>query len=838
MNQVLTGWLALGAWLFVLMPAIGGEPASGTVYQQLRHYDFGGDAAAITAIDQQVREATTPEQRRVIEDELIAVLKADDATFAAKQFACRMLRVVGSARCVPALGKLLIDEELSHSARFALAGIPGADVSRALRHALLQTKGKVQIGIMNTLADRRDQAAITDLAGLLASGEPATVTAALRAIGRIGNPAAAKALKSADVANDFRDAWYHACLTCAERLRQAGQGDAAGAIYHDLFRDDRPMAVRAAAVRGIALVKQEKALPILLSILKSNERELLEAVSAAVMDTPGTAAGTALAQKLTQLPVNGKIVALTALAGRTDIRGVSPIVNQLVADPDPQVQLAAVRSVVRLGDATSVAVVANTLKTDGPLARAAMETLVDLRGERVVDELLKATSNDEPQVRAGVLDVLAKRGEVRALAAAYRAANDDSPKVRQMACKVLGALAGQADLPRLVELLLARKDAADRDGLAQALATAASRIDDRDARSGPVIDGLAKADASGKAKLMGVLARLGGAKALAAVRPQLTSTDEGLKKAAVQALADWPDASPLADLVKLAKGQGQDILRIIALRGYIRLAGLPPNRPAKERLQCYRQALDIAFRPEEKRAALAELGKIADPQALALAEEYIEDDALKNEALVAYEAIAELLIDSSPGVARKALDRVKAASKDKRLRKRAQQAINKLDKYEGCVNAWMVCGPYEDSGKDGPSLFDLPFAPEKADAKDLKWKPAASTETGQVHLDRLLGGSNRVAYLRSFIEVADQRPASLEIGSDDGVKVWLNGEVVHGTNTNRAFAFAQDQAPIELKAGRNELLVKVTQTTASWSVCVRVCKRDGGKMTGLTFKAE
>jgi hypothetical protein len=100
-------------------------------------------------------------------------------------------------------------------------------------------------------------------------------------------------------------------------------------------------------------------------------------------------------------------------------------------------------------------------------------------------------------------------------------------------------------------------------------------------------------------------------------------------------------------------------------------------------------------------------------------------------------------------------------------------------------------------------------------------------------MDKLLGGDNRVAYLRTRVSSDKEQKARLEIGSDDGIKVWLNGQVVHANNVIRAAAPAQDNVEVTLKQGWNQLLLKVTQGGGEWSVCARLRAPDGGRPEGL-----
>ena len=63
---------------------------------------------------------------------------------------------------------------------------------------------------------------------------------------------------------------------------------------------------------------------------------------------------------------------------------------------------------------------------------------------------------------------------------------------------------------------------------------------------------------------------------------------------------------------------------------------------------------------------------------------------------------------------------------------------------------------------------------------------------------------------------------TLRIGSDDGVKVWVNGRLVHGNNATRSFAPDQDSATVSLKKGENTILMKVTQNNMPWGASLRI----------------
>jgi len=111
------------------------------------------------------------------------------------------------------------------------------------------------------------------------------------------------------------------------------------------------------------------------------------------------------------------------------------------------------------------------------------------------------------------------------------------------------------------------------------------------------------------------------------------------------------------------------------------------------------------------------------------------------------------------------------------------------------------------------------------------------TFTGLVGIPEFIGSfDNAAAYLRSYVWSDRQCEAMLELGSDDGVKVWLNGELVHANNTARAVQPGQDKKQVTLKEQWNELLLKVTNISGGWGACVRLVNEQGKPLTGIREK--
>src|ERR1043165_631628 len=84
------------------------------------------------------------------EQQLITVLQSN-ASLTEKDDACAKLKFIGTSHCIPALAALLTNEQLSHSARYALEPMKGPEAGKALLDALSKTKGLVEVGVINSL---------------------------------------------------------------------------------------------------------------------------------------------------------------------------------------------------------------------------------------------------------------------------------------------------------------------------------------------------------------------------------------------------------------------------------------------------------------------------------------------------------------------------------------------------------------------------------------------------------------------------------------------------------------------------------------------------------------
>lgn len=219
-------------------------------FAALATFDWGGDAKALAPIDAAVVAAHGDAALTAELEKRLAAVLGSQAPRAAKHYACRKLSLIGTAASVPAVAALLADKDLSHMARFALERYAAPESVEALRKALGGVTGNLTIGMLSSLAAKRDAASIPAMAALV-TGDSAVSAAAAEALGIVATPEAAAALAAAKVTGAAAEAVVDARLACAESLLKAGRKADARSIYEAVSKavGDAPTTHRGRAVR-------------------------------------------------------------------------------------------------------------------------------------------------------------------------------------------------------------------------------------------------------------------------------------------------------------------------------------------------------------------------------------------------------------------------------------------------------------------------------------------------------------------------------------------------------------------------------------------------------------
>ncbi|MDE0569495.1 MAG: hypothetical protein OSB44_02365 [Verrucomicrobiales bacterium] len=219
--------------------------------ESLKTYEWGVDPKAVKSIqDAVVASHGDAAARKKLESTLADVLSTD-VPRAAKDIVCRALKTIGTAHSVPALAKLLHDEELSHMARHALQTNDAPEAVKALVGAIDKAPKKIKIGIISSLGARGTGVPVAPLATTLTDKDAEISTAGALALGAIGSADAAKALGSAKVNDTNRIAVCDAMLHCAENMLAHGKKADAKTIYGTVLKIGPTKAAKIAADLGV-----------------------------------------------------------------------------------------------------------------------------------------------------------------------------------------------------------------------------------------------------------------------------------------------------------------------------------------------------------------------------------------------------------------------------------------------------------------------------------------------------------------------------------------------------------------------------------------------------------
>jgi PKD repeat protein len=161
------------------------------------------------------------------------------------------------------------------------------------------------------------------------------------------------------------------------------------------------------------------------------------------------------------------------------------------------------------------------------------------------------------------------------------------------------------------------------------------------------------------------------------------------------------------------------------------------------------------------------------------------------------------------------------------------------------IRSWLICGSFTYQTNDEKAAHNKDYIGEKSiepsagtSCADKTWK-AHHDSDDYIDLDGLLIPNNySIAYAHIYVESPRTQAVQLRIGSDDAVKVWLNGSLVHEKFVFRPAVKDEDITTVTLNAGWNRLLIKVLDGLAGWGFYARLTDNNGDEVEGLKYQLD
>lgn len=161
-----------------------------------------------------------------------------------------------------------------------------------------------------------------------------------------------------------------------------------------------------------------------------------------------------------------------------------------------------------------------------------------------------------------------------------------------------------------------------------------------------------------------------------------------------------------------------------------------------------------------------------------------------------------------------------------------------LAEAEHQIENWLVAGPVRISASGEPTteaqqaffkenMGAVPvskkrLAPLVVGGKSYEWQLVRASEN-IVDLDKLYSSADfAAAYAMAEITCDKEVKTVLGVGSDDAIRIWVNGKLIHDQWVLRGLSADNDFVPITLQPGSNQILLKVQDAQQGWAFSVRI----------------
>ncbi len=612
-------------------------PQLNVLVADVNTYDYGPDRTALAAFDSLLN--TTPDRpdlKAEIEALILDQMQSNIADGAMAYYA-EKLCLAGSKKSLPVLKNLLTYEGTFDAALYALTGSPAADADKVLMRSLSEFEQEKLIGIIQALGTRKSENSLKKLYPLVQS-DIDVAKAAVISVGQIGEAESILQLKklSEKASPELIPVMQEAMLLCAADLDEKEKQDA---LYLDILINASKPCLKLAASRSWILSDPENAEARILSILSDGDPHLYcEAISLLRhVEHPDEKTWSL---KLFELPVSSQICLLHVIADK-NLQKTVPHVVSLLHFHDRSLRREALNVISKIGNAYSVLPLAYHAAGGNDIEETAA-ALANIPGEGVDSVMLNALVNSDAPVKIVLINALGERR--------YRDAVDEmkvflesrDKKLRIASTQALGLAASHQTIPSLIQNLTNEPVAAEKQAIEKAIYKIAQRSAVKSVTETYVMPVFQSGvDEKFQKSLLELIGNLGEAAGMRLLQSHLDHQDQEMQLAAVRGLSSWPDASPVADLISVAKKHPENRLKIIAVRGASRLLEKDAALSDSAKIIYYEDLLKLEHQAGEIRLILSGLSKLKTLDAIDLIKPLYAKETYKTEAEFAIMTLLE-----------------------------------------------------------------------------------------------------------------------------------------------------------------------------------------------------
>ena len=600
----------------------------------------GDNTAVVFAINGLTRYASQPgkeKQRSFAEKCFISAMQKTQNP-EIKAFFMRQLQIVGQEEAVKAIAPYLLNKELCEPATFGLTFIRNESAKNELLKALSKAEGSSLITITKALGELRVKAANAEIIKNIASDNQNLRKVALAAAASIGVAESYQTLldaaKKANFVYEPTNA-MSAFVTYAQRLGENGELKLCAAACNVIMKLDQPAQLHSniSALTIYNRFFEKEAAPKLLSVFDNSNKAFRVGVLNLAEKSQLTSTKLWIAKAKKEKP-ELKAEIITMLGKKGDL-AASDFIKKQMSNPSPEINQAAISAYAKLKGKEAIGDLSALFKYEiQPVYTA--KVLQSLLDEKSVSQIAPLLDKAPVSSQKEIIGLIGAKSGKQFFNQIYSYTGNSNPEIKSAAYSALKNISSPGDVDQLMKLLFTSDDKIKIVSIQDALFNALSGIKSEDEQVALLLAQLPNAPAKGR--ILEILPRIGGPKALKAVISFTNSPDKDEQSAALNALINWKDYTASSSLYEICKNSEGD-QRSKALNGFVRQiknSALPDD----QKLLQYRKMIPLATDIKDKTLIIKSLGQVKTFLSLVTSASFLTDPALKSFAAQSVMAIA------------------------------------------------------------------------------------------------------------------------------------------------------------------------------------------------------
>ena len=649
----------------------------------IKNYKIGDDRSNLSEIYKIVIDAKNNQNKNAeVEKELLSFFKSD-ASFDAKQFVSRELRIVGGESSAKELKIFLNDEKLSDLVRYAIEDIQSPEVDKVLIEALPQGSDRIKIGIINSLGFRKSQNAVDAIAKYINDKNINLSFAAISALGKIANEKCITVLdKNLNVKNEsLRNVILNSYLRCADNLLLKKKQIEAYNNYSKIYQlQNAPISIKKAALTGILNSAPNKEQEIL-DRIKSSPDELKIVPISKIRDLKNISDINKFSSLLGNLnPANQ--IQLLGIFSETSNAQVKPSVMSLLNSDVELVRTAAIKTLSKIGDKTDVIKLAKiAVEKSGIEAEAAQNSLDLLSNTDVDKEIITNLNSSNDDLKIVLIKSIGNRGYSAALNTILELTNSDNRLIKNEAFKTIGEIGESKDIGKVIDILKKLQDNSDKRKAEFTISTIMKKSEVSKDISVLLIKELNNTkNVNDKTSFLRLLGQTDDENAYGILVKELGNSNNEIKTAAINGLSLWQNPKPRDILLKTAQTSADDV-QSAALKGFTNFIEMDKILTVDQKVELYKKSLELSKSSNEKNIALDGIGHLDSFESLEVLKSFLNQDDIKEIVDDGINRISWHLFPSDPAKVKEYLNYFLSQVKDEKFQTKNKELLNAIDRY-------------------------------------------------------------------------------------------------------------------------------------------------------------